>query len=148
MHRLLMIVIVKGFPEADPNIEQTEAAAQAAKKTGGDHDTKPGIGKQKRVVGPLRGPWQNQKQDSGDGADQHEKKNRAAMQPELHSCGSSGRDGDLRVEESRNVFARCGRGTAFDGKLGIGAQWALRSGSGGASENQGPSPRSGQACWR
>src|SRR5580693_3901118 len=41
-NELLMFVVVEGFPEADPDIEQSQAAAQAAKKAGGDEGTKPG----------------------------------------------------------------------------------------------------------
>ena len=66
---LLAIVIVEGFPEADPDVEQPQAAAQPAKKTGGDESTQPGIGEKKIIVGPLRRPGQDQKQDAGDGAD-------------------------------------------------------------------------------
>ena len=68
-----MFVIVQRFPEADPDIEQAQPAAQAAKKTGGYQGAKPGIRKQKIVVGPIRGPGQNQKQDAGDGANQDKK---------------------------------------------------------------------------
>jgi hypothetical protein len=31
-----MIVIVEGFPEADPDVEQSQAAAQTPKKAGRD----------------------------------------------------------------------------------------------------------------
>jgi hypothetical protein len=78
---LLVIVIVEGFPEADPDVEQAHAAAQAAKETGGYQGTKPGISKKKIVVGPFRGPRQNQKEDAGDGANQHEEEDRGAVQP-------------------------------------------------------------------
>ena len=78
-----MIVVVEGFPEADPDVEQTQAAAQPAKKPGRNQSTKPGIGKQNIVVGPLRGPGEDQEQNSGDSADEHEKEDGSAMEPEL-----------------------------------------------------------------
>jgi len=117
--KLLTIVIVKGFPEADPNIEQTQAAAQAAKESGWDQGTKPGIGKQKIVVGPLRGPGQNHEQDSGDGADEDEQEDRGAMQPELQpGVRSSFRIQRFRLQEAGNGLLGLradGHGTAFDG---------------------------------
>ena len=78
-----MIVIVEGFPEADPDVEQTQAATQAAKKTGRDQSAKPGISEQKIVVGPLGRPGQNQEQHAGNGANEDKKKDGSAMQPEL-----------------------------------------------------------------
>src|ERR1700675_2956298 len=80
-----MVVIVEGFPEANPDVEQTQAAAQATKKTGGDQGTKPGKGKEKIIVCPLGGPGQDQEQDAGNGANQHEEKDGGAVQPELRA---------------------------------------------------------------
>ena len=39
---LLVFVIVEGFPEADPDVEQSQATAQATKKAVGDQRAKPG----------------------------------------------------------------------------------------------------------
>src|ERR1700675_1159604 len=71
----LMFVVVEGFPEADPYIEQSQAAAHAAKKTGGDHGAKPGIREQQIIVGPFRSPGQDHEQDTGNSADEHEQEN-------------------------------------------------------------------------
>jgi len=152
MHRLLVIVIVKGFPETYPNIEQTQAAAQAAKEASGDERAKPGKREQKIIVGPLRGPGQDHEQDAGDGTNQYEKEYGSPVQPELQAtaglrCGVRGR----RVEEGCGGLAMRGRrlgrsrdGAAFDRQLRIGGHWALRCGDrGGAGENQDPSLRSG-----
>src|SRR6202041_2981116 len=89
---------MEGFPEANPDVEQTQAAAQAAKKTGGDQGTKPGKGKEKIIVCPFGGPGQDQEQDAGNGADQHEKKDGGAVQPELRATL------DVRVGISMRPF--------------------------------------------
>src|ERR1700735_5753309 len=80
-----MVVIMEGCPEAKPDVEQTQAAAQATKKTGGDQGTEPGKGKEKIIVCPFGGPGQDQEQDAGNGADQHKKKDGGAVQPELRA---------------------------------------------------------------
>jgi len=120
--KLLVIVIVEGFPEADPDVEQTQAGTQAAKKTGGDQGTKPGIGQQKIIVGPLGGPGQDHEQDAGDGANQHEKENGGAVQQELYAGVRLGhRGGRAPIADPCAVFGlrghRLGRrgGAIFDG---------------------------------
>jgi hypothetical protein len=100
---------MEGFPEADPDVEQTQTAAQATKKSGGDQSSKPGIGKQKVVVGPLGSPRQNQQQNPGHGTNQHEKEDGRAMQPKLHAAVRLRRQaGRWRVEQGRaGVSLRC-----------------------------------------
>lgn len=87
-----MVVVMQSFPEADPDVEQSQAAAQSSKKSGGDDGTQPRERQKKIIVGPLRHPGQNYEQNSSHGADQHEKKHRGTMQPRLHAVGS----GDFR----------------------------------------------------
>jgi hypothetical protein len=74
-----MFVVMEGFPEADPDIEYSQAAAYATKKTGGDKGTKPGIGEKKIIIGPLRGPRQDHEQDAGNGANEYEEENRGPV---------------------------------------------------------------------
>ena len=56
---LVVFVVVQGFPEADPDVEQSQAAAQSAKESGGDKSSKPGEQEQKIVVCPFGRPGQN-----------------------------------------------------------------------------------------
>src|ERR1700693_1908912 len=73
---LLGLVVVQRFPEADPDIEQSQAAAQSTEEASRDEGTKPGKREQQIVVGPLGGPGQDHEQHAGDRANQHEKKDR------------------------------------------------------------------------
>jgi hypothetical protein len=142
-----VFVVVEGFPEADPDVEQSQAAAQAAKEAGGDQGTKPGKREQQIVVGPLRGPGQDHEEDAGDSADQDEKENGSAVQPKLQRTVRPGRHARRwRVQERGAGFGRWRRGLRrrgiADGRVGFG-HWALRGCVGGASQNQDPSLRSG-----
>ena len=112
---LLVFVVVEGFPEADPDVEQSQAAAQPTEEAGRDESTKPGKRQQKIIVGPLGGPGQDHEQHAGDRANQHEKEDGGAVQPELHTgVDGSGNDG-LRVEDPDDGFARPGRRLAGRG---------------------------------
>ena len=52
-----------------------------------------GIAKQQKIVGPLGGPGENHKQNTGPGADKDEKEHQQAVQPDL---GASDRNGNGR----------------------------------------------------
>jgi hypothetical protein len=145
-----VFVVVEGLPEADPDIEYSQAAAQAAKKASGDEGTKPGEREQKIIVGPLGCPGQDHEQDAGDGADQYEKKDGGSVQPELQAVvGLWSGVRRRRVEECGTGLAGRGLGrrrsrAVLDGELGISGHWALRCGDRrDAGVNQDPSLRSG-----
>src|SRR3954447_9330416 len=72
---LLIFVIVQRLPETDPDIEQTQAAAQAPEKTVVHNRAQGGKRQQQVVVGPLRCPRQNNQEHSGHGTDQDKKEN-------------------------------------------------------------------------
>src|ERR1022692_3263032 len=115
---LLVFVVVEGFPEADPDVEQSQTAAQAAEEAGRDQGTKPGKREQKEVVGPLRGPGQDHKQHAGNRTDQNKKEDRRAVQPELQAVVGASEGNGFRVENPVDGFARCGRGLAGPGWAG------------------------------
>jgi len=145
-----VFVVVEGFPEADPDVEQSQAAAQTAKEAGGDEGTEPGKREQKIIVGPLGGPGQDHEQDTGDGADQHKKEDGGTVQPELHTTVGQEDWGWRRWVEERGAGVRLsGRGWGsrdgafFDRQIGIEGHWALRCNGDGAGKNQDPSLRSG-----
>lgn len=62
-------VVVKRLPEANPDVEQAQAAADAAKKTVGNDAAKSGKREQEIVVSPLGCPGQDDEQHPGYGAD-------------------------------------------------------------------------------
>ena len=127
----MLFVVVERFPKANPNVEQSQAAAQSTEEAGRDQCTKPRKRKQKIIIGPLRGPRKNHKQHAGDRADQHEKKDGGAVHPELQATLRGTNDLRLRVEYSNNGFVRprlrSARyvGAGFDGQFGIG-HWTPR----------------------
>ena len=71
------------FPESDPDIKQSQAAAQAAHKTVGDECAKSGRAEQKMVVGPLRPPGQDDQKNPYRGAEKNEQQYQDPVQPEL-----------------------------------------------------------------
>jgi hypothetical protein len=74
-----MFVVVEGFRKTDPDVEQAEAAAQAAEKICRHDGAERRVGEQEIVVGPLGSPGEDYEKNSGDGADQNKKKDGAAM---------------------------------------------------------------------
>jgi hypothetical protein len=80
---LLVFVVMKSFPEADPNVEQPQTTAKTTEETGRNKRAQPGKPKQKIVVGPLVSPGQDHEQNACDRADQYEKEDGAAMEPQL-----------------------------------------------------------------
>ena len=67
--QLLLLVVVKGLPEADPYIQQSQAAAEASEEPMGKDGTQARVRKQQVVVGPLWRPGQNNEQHPSHGAD-------------------------------------------------------------------------------
>ena len=78
-----VLVVVYGFPEADPDVENSQSAAQAAEKSAGDCGPQVGETLEKIVVGPFRPPGQQDQQDTGSCADKDEGQNRDAVQPQV-----------------------------------------------------------------
>jgi len=72
---------VQRLPEANPDIEQAKAAAEAAEETVVHHATERREWHQEVIVGPSGGPWQDDQQHTRHRADQYEEKHRNAMQP-------------------------------------------------------------------
>ena len=78
-----VFVIVDRFGEADPDVEQTQSAAQPAKKTVGHDGAQIGITQQEGVVGPLRGPGQNDQQHARGRTDKYEQQDQQTVNPDL-----------------------------------------------------------------
>jgi hypothetical protein len=117
---LLLFVVVERLPETDPDIEQAQAAAQAAEEAVGDHITEGRKREQQIVVGPLRSPRKNDQQDSRHRTDQDEKKDGGAMHPDLQEAVSRAGFGWERRAEKRGArISRRGRGLGgTDGSAG------------------------------
>jgi len=130
---LLVFVVMKSFPEAYPNIEQPQTTAKTTEETCRNKSAQPGEPKQKIIVGPLVRPGQDHEQNSGDRADQYEKEDGAAMQPQLEPTGLC-RDlgGGWRIEQRGACFGARryrlnGRSrTVLNRRLRINAQRGLR----------------------
>lgn len=80
---LLVFMIMNGFPETQPEVENAEAAGQAARETTGNEIPQAGVHQQKWAVGPLRGPRQNNQQHAERGADGHKQQSAYPQQPYL-----------------------------------------------------------------
>src|SRR5450755_4142288 len=110
---LWLFVVVERFPETDPDIEQAQAAAEAAEEAVGDYGAEGGKGEQQIVVRPLGSPGKNDEQHARHSTDQNEKKDGGAMQPDLHGAvGRVGFGGESRAKErgARIRPTRQGRG--------------------------------------
>ena len=83
------VVEVNCFPESDPDIKQSQAAAQAAHKTVGDECAKSGRAEQKMVVGPLRPPGQDDQKNPYRGAEKNEQQYQDPVQPELKAASEA-----------------------------------------------------------
>src|ERR1700674_515831 len=82
---LLVFVVVKSLPEADPDVQQSQAAAKTTEEATGDEGAEVGKHEQQRVVSPFRGPRQDDKQHSSDRTDQDKQKDGNTVQPELNA---------------------------------------------------------------
>lgn len=80
---LLQLVIMQRFPEANPDVEQPKAGADTPKEAARNQGAEGGERQQEVVVGPLGSPRKDDQENARHGADQHEKKNRNAVHPEL-----------------------------------------------------------------
>jgi hypothetical protein len=65
----MYFVVVEGLPETNPDVEQAQAAADAAEKSVVYDGAERRERKQEIVVGPLRGPRKNDEQHPGYGTD-------------------------------------------------------------------------------
>ena len=74
-------MVVQGFPKTEPDIQDSQSAAQAPDKPIADERSQSGKKQQQAVVGPLRSPRHNNQQHSYAGADEHEHKHGDAMKP-------------------------------------------------------------------
>ena len=70
-----VFVIVDGFPEADPDVENSQSTAEATKESAGYCGTQIGETLEKIVVGPFRAPGQQEQQYTGSCADENEGQN-------------------------------------------------------------------------
>jgi hypothetical protein len=84
----LVFVVVERLPEANPNIEQAQAATKTTKEAVRDYGAKSGKREQEVIIGPLGGPRENDEQNSSYGTDQNKKKNRRTMHPDLQGAGT------------------------------------------------------------
>jgi len=77
----LVFVVVQRLPKADPDIQQSEAAAQATEKAICDQSAETGVGEQQIVIGPFGRPRQNDEQNTGHGAYQDKEEDRGPVKP-------------------------------------------------------------------
>jgi hypothetical protein len=77
----LVFVVVQRLPKADPDIQQSEAAAQAAEKAICDQGAETGVGEQQVIVGPFGRPRQDDEQNAGYGADQNKEEDGDPVKP-------------------------------------------------------------------
>jgi hypothetical protein len=64
----LFVVIMDGFPETDPDIENTEAAANSADEGAAEDRPNGGVQGEEAIVCPLRAPREDDEEYSDDGA--------------------------------------------------------------------------------
>ncbi len=64
-------MIMNGFPESHPEIQHTQSARESAYESTGNNPAQLWGGQQQRIVGPLWGPWQDQKKHTKSGTQGH-----------------------------------------------------------------------------
>ena len=94
----LFVVEVNCFPESDPDIEHSQAAAKAANKAVGNERPQSGRCEQEVVVRPFRTPGQDHQKHTHGGAEKNEQQYQDAVQPELKPCAAD--PGSLRPVHS------------------------------------------------
>jgi hypothetical protein len=72
---------VNGFPEADPDIQQAQAAAQTPEESAGNYGAQIGPPEKELIVCPFRPPGQNQEQNSHRRTEKHQQQHSQAMEP-------------------------------------------------------------------
>src|SRR5579885_1250731 len=129
----LVLMVMDGFGETDPDVEQAQAAAHAAAESVGEKSAYAGLAQQEGIVGPLLGPGQHDQQDAGRGADKDKQQHQQAVHPSPAGGGERGNRGGFGVEvRGRRGFGRGRRSqTRRSGKAG-----ARRSG--GIAHQAGP----------
>ena len=78
-----MLVVVECLPETDPDVEQSQPAAETAEKSVSYDGAQCREGKQQVVVRPLGRPGQNDQQHPCHGADQDKQKDGRPVHPQL-----------------------------------------------------------------
>jgi len=99
--------ILNGLPKADPHIQRAQSGRKSAREAAGYHGAKHGIGKEKRVVGPLRSPRQNHEHYPDCRAQKHEEKHPDAAEVD-------------RLEEDERLESEAGLGASPAGDVPIG----------------------------
>src|SRR5712692_5809424 len=78
-----LLVVVDRFPESNPDVEYSQAAAQTPDKTVCHECPQSRTSKQQVVVSPFRSPRQDDEKHSGDRAEKYEHQYDDAMKPQL-----------------------------------------------------------------
>lgn len=74
-------MIVNGFPEAQPQVQNTQPAGQAAHESTGNEVAQIWRGQQQRVIGPARRPGKNDQEHAKRGAQGDEQQRAEAKKP-------------------------------------------------------------------
>jgi hypothetical protein len=74
-------MIVDGFPESHPQVQNTQPAGHAAHEAAGDEVAQTGRAQQERIIGPLGRPGQNDQQHAKRGTHGHEQQSANAQKP-------------------------------------------------------------------
>jgi hypothetical protein len=146
--RLLLFVVVERLPEADPDIEQSKAAAETSEEPVIHHRAQAGIREQEVVVSPLRRPREDDEQYASHCTNQDKEKDRNAVHPELDGVRAGRRSQFFwRIENCRGPLGlRPGRFRQLAGrtgeKRGVGHSFGPRAGEPCAR------PIPGETAWR
>src|SRR5580692_12954549 len=79
----LFLVVVNRFREPNPDVEDSQTAADSPNKAIRNERPQCGVCHQKMVVRPLWPPGKNDQKNAHDGADQAERQHGNPMQPKL-----------------------------------------------------------------
>ena len=140
---LLLFVVVQRLPEADPDIEQAQAAADAAEEAVGDDAAQAGKREQQVVVGPLRGPGRMMRSTPATALIRTKRKTEMRC---IQSWMPVGAAAEAVARADREVRSECWRRTLVPAALeevetGVGSVMLCRPPAGDYSETGSPAAR-------
>jgi len=87
--RFSIFPVLQCLPKADPDVQEPESGYHPAYEAGRRQIVQRGIGKEKRVLGPLRPPWNDHQHDSDGGAQEDEEQHSQTPRPQIQGRSRS-----------------------------------------------------------
>jgi hypothetical protein len=129
--RVFIFVVVDRFGKADPDVQQTESAAQSSEEPVGDQSAQSRIAQEQEIVGPLRRPRHDHQQHAGGRADEDKQQDQQSVCPypgprQWSNYGRRQVGIVLRIRSGSRGDPSASGKSALLRRVGFGCQAALR----------------------